>query len=138
MRHAMLIIGLVFFAGPQCFAEDKEKPALSGKWSKKEGQMQIVFPGKDSVKLYPHGDKLEIAIVCSYTIDKEGLVKAKITDFEGKDEIKEQIKNKYPAGFAFQFTWKTKGDAASLDNVDGKDAEGLKSHLEGEYVKTID
>jgi hypothetical protein len=134
----MLIIGFVIFAAPQCFADDKEKPALSGKWSRKEGHMRIEFTGKDAVTLYPHRDKADIAIVCKLAIDKEGVVKVKITEFEGKDEIKEQIKRRYPVGFEFQFTWKAKGDTALLDNVDGKDAEGLKSHLEGEYEKKVD
>jgi hypothetical protein len=36
----------------------------------------------------------------------------------------------------FQFKWKIEGDKAKLDDVDGKDVEQVKAHLEGEYAKT--
>lgn len=117
--------------------EAKDKPALSGTWTKKEGQMRIEFTGKDTMKLHPHGDKAEIAVVCKFTIDKEGLVKAKISELEGSAELKEKAKNVIPVGLEFQFQWKTKGGTATIENLDGKDAQGLKSHLEGDYESKV-
>lgn len=115
----------------------KDKPALSGTWTKKEGQMKIEFMDMGTMKLYPHGDKAEIAVVCKYSIDKEGLLKAKISELEGSAELKEKAKKAIPVGLEFQFQWKTKGGTATIENLDGKDAEGLKSHLEGEYETKI-
>jgi hypothetical protein len=113
---------------------DKDKPTASGSWLKKEGQLKIEFPDKGVIKIAPHGGD-EFVVVCSYTITKEGLVKAKITDLEGKDEIKEKAKARLPVGLEWSFTWKVKDDTATLDDVQGKEVELLKSHLEGEFAK---
>jgi hypothetical protein len=85
------------------------------------------------VKISPHGDSNVIAVICEYTVDKEGLVKAKITDFEGKDKLKEMVKEMLPVGTEFSFKWKVKDDTAKLDDLKGDKVEHLKSHLEGEY-----
>jgi hypothetical protein len=138
MRIAALAVGLLMLVNGIWAEEKKEAPALSGTSSKKEGQLKLEFTGKDVMKIHPHGDKAEIAFVCKYTIDKDGLLKAKITELEGKEEIKAKAKDRFPPGFEFQFQWKAKDDAATLDNVDGKDADGLKSHLEGEYARKMD
>src|SRR5262249_34692497 len=68
-------------------ADDKkdDKPALSGTWTKKDAELKIEFAEKDVVKFFLHGDNADklIAVVCAYTVEKEGLVKAKVTGFEG-------------------------------------------------------
>jgi RNA polymerase sigma factor (sigma-70 family) len=116
-------------------ADDKDAPTLKGVWVKKEGELKIDFSAKGVMKLYPHGENEVIVIVFDYTCDKDGLVKAKVTGFEGKDEVKKIIAEKLPVGTAFEFQWKAKGDAASVGEV--KDEKGkadlLKSHLEGEF-----
>src|SRR5262249_40211603 len=52
------------------------KPALSGAWGKKDGELKIEFLNKHVLKFVPLGDPAVIAIVCDYTVAKEGLVKA--------------------------------------------------------------
>lgn len=119
-------------------AEDKkDKSAVSGTWAKKDGQLKIEFVDKEVVKFYPHGDN-EFVVVCKFSIDKDGLVKAKITGLEGKDEIKEKAKGILPTGLEMNFTWRAKGDAATLDDLKGDNTEGLKSHLEGEFSRKSD
>jgi hypothetical protein len=113
--------------------KDKDKPALSGVWVLKGGETKIEFADKNVVKIAPHGDNNLIAVVCEYTVEKEGLVKAKITDFEGKDEVKEAVKEMLPLGTKFSFKWKLKDDTARLGDLKGDKVELLKSHLEGEY-----
>jgi hypothetical protein len=72
---AAAVIALVAFA-PAGWAEDKkEKPAVSGTWAKKDGQLKIEFVDKEVVKFYPHGDN-EFVVVCKYSINKDGSVKA--------------------------------------------------------------
>jgi hypothetical protein len=141
MRFQTVAITLVAFAAAAvpARAEDKKdaKPALSGTWAKKDGQLKIEFVDKEMAKFYPHGDK-EFVIVCKYSIDKDGLVKAKITDLEGKAEIKEKAKGSLPVGLEMSFSWQAKGDAATLDNLKGENTEGLKSHLEGEFSRKAD
>src|SRR5206468_3880423 len=105
--------------------------ALVGVWVQKDGEMKIEFADKDVMKLFPHGDNEVIIIVCSYALEKDQLVKAKITDLEGK--AKEKAKELLAPGLKFSFTWQVKNDTATLADVKSKDVELLKSHLEGKY-----
>jgi hypothetical protein len=116
-------------------ADDKKDPALSGVWALKGGEMKIEFAGKNTIKIFPHGDNDVIALICEYTFDKEERVKTKITGFEGKDEAKEAVKNILPIGTQFSFKWKVKDDTAKLEDIKGVQADHLKAHLEGEYSK---
>jgi hypothetical protein len=74
-----------------------------------------------------------ILVQCKYTVDKEGLVKAEVTELTGtaKDKVKEVV----PVGLKFSFTWKVKDDAATLSEVKGDNTEALKTHLEGDYAE---
>src|SRR5262245_39822860 len=94
----VLACGLLALAGPTATAGDKkgDKPALSGTWGKKDGEPKIEFADKGVVKIAPHGDGAVIAIVCDYTVEKEGLVKAKVTGFEGKEEVTKRVAEKVP------------------------------------------
>jgi hypothetical protein len=114
--------------------DGKDKPVLSGSWVKKEAELKIAFAGKDTLKIAPHGDETVIVILCDYKVEK-GEVKAKISGFEGKEELKKKVEEKLPVGTEFRFTWTVKDDSAKLDDLKGKDVELLKSHLEGEYEK---
>jgi uncharacterized protein (TIGR03067 family) len=111
----------------------REKSKLSGTWSKKAGELKIEFADQGVLKIVPHSDSAVIAIVCNYTVEKEGLVKVTITGFEGKEEVKKNVEEKLPVGLTFAFTWTVNGDAARLDVVMGDDIEALKSHLDGDF-----
>lgn len=131
MRCTLVALLTLAFAPAFARAADT-KPA--GTWKHKSAEMKLAFE-KDVLKLYPHGDKDVIVLVCKFTADKNGVIKAKITDFEGKEEFQEQVKKLFPAGFEFTFKLTVQKDNATLDDVQGKDTEGLKSRLEGEYEK---
>ena len=113
--------------------KDKDKPALSGVWMLKGGETKIEFSDKNVMTISPHGDSNVIAVICEYSVGKEGLVKAKITDFGGKDEAKKMVQEMLPVGTKFSFNWKVTDNAAKLDDLKGDEVEPLKSHLEGEY-----
>lgn len=117
-------------------AEDKKddtpKP-LTGVWMKKEGELKIEFVNKTALKISPHGKDDQILILCEYTPEKDGVVKAKVTGFEGKEEAKKAISAILPVGTAFTFKWKVNKGVATLDEVKGEKADTLKSHLEGEF-----
>jgi hypothetical protein len=115
--------------------DDKDRPSLSGAWVRKEGEVKLEFSDKDVLKIAPHGKEEVLLVLCKYTVGKEGVVKVKITDFEGKEEVKEKAKEKLPVGTEFSFTWKVKDDTATLGDLKGDDVELLKSHLEGDYDK---
>lgn len=133
LKYLAVFACVVLVAGAGASADDKDKAALSGTWSLKGGEAKIVFSDKDVMKIFPHGDSDVIVVVCSYAAEKDGVVKAKLTEFEGKDEVKEKIKDKLPLGTAFRFRWKVTGDTATLGDVKGDNVDLLKSHLEGEY-----
>jgi hypothetical protein len=116
-------------------AEDKkdDKPALSGTWALKGGELKIEFADKNVMKVFPHGKAEVLAILCSYSVGKDGLVKAKITELEG--EAKDKAKDHVPVGLEFNFKWKAKDDTAKLEDVKGENTDVFKSHMEGEYEK---
>ena len=99
-------------------ADDKkdDKPALTGKWERKEGELKLEFADKTVLKISPHGKDEIILFLCEYTTEKDGLVKVKITGFEGKPEAKDKAKERLPVGTEFSFKWKVKGDAARWMN----------------------
>jgi RNA polymerase sigma factor (sigma-70 family) len=115
--------------------EDKDKPAISGVWVLKDGEMKLDFSEKDRIAIFPHGENKVIVVNCEYTRDKDGVVKAKITGFDGKEEAKKIIMEKLPVGTEFTFKWKVKDDTATIGDVKGEKVELLKSRLEGDYTK---
>jgi hypothetical protein len=133
---AVLACAVLALAGLTASADEKKNDpaAPSGVWVLKGGETTIEFAGKDVMKLHPHGEKGGITIVCKYTA-KEGRVKGTVSDFEGKEEFKAKVKEILPVGLEFSFRWQAKGDAATLDELKGDKAEGLKSHLEGQYER---
>jgi hypothetical protein len=131
-RRALLVYAALILAGRAAPADDK--PKLSGSWEKKEGEMKLEFDG-DELTLYPHGDTVDFQLECSYAVEKDGLVRAKITRLGGRKEIVEKAKGVLPVGTEFKFKWKTEGDAATLDALEGKEIEHAKDRLEGAYVK---
>lgn len=116
-------------------ADDKDKPALSGAWAKKDAEPKLEFADGGSLAIYPHGDGLDFKVACSYTVAKDGLVTAKITGLEGKEEVVEKAKGALPVGLEFKFKWKVKGESATLDGLEGEGIGHAKDRLEGEYSK---
>lgn len=111
---------------------DGDKPALAGKWTMNNGETKIEFPEKNVLKIAPHGDTDVLLITCEYSLDKEGHIKAKITDLDGT--VKEKAKEVVPVGTEFRFKWTAKDKAAKLEDVKCDKADHLKAHLEGEYT----
>jgi hypothetical protein len=134
LRSVVSVCSLFIISFLSAWADDKkDKPTLSGVWAMKGGEMKMEFADKNVLKMAPHGDNKVITIICEYTAEKEGLVKAKVTDFEGKDEAKKAVKELLPVGSEFSFKWKVSDDTAKLEDIKGEKVEALKSHLEGEY-----
>jgi RNA polymerase sigma factor (sigma-70 family) len=122
-------------AAPTRAQEDKKQEApksLTGTWVKKEGELKIEF-AETEMRVYPHGENKVIVVICSYTREKDALVKAKITGFDGNEDAKKAIAEKIPVGTEFTFKWKANKDAATLEDVKCEKSELLKSHLEGEF-----
>jgi hypothetical protein len=115
-----------------------DKAALSGTWGKKDAELKIAFADKGVMKILLHGDNADklIAVVCECTVEKKGLVGARVSGFEGKEEIKKAVAEKLPVGLRFRFKWTAKGNAARLEDLTGdKVPEIFKTHLEGDFEK---
>ncbi len=131
---ALAACGVVLLSTLAALADEgKDAKSLSGSWEKKSGQVKFAFSDKDVMKIYPHGDQFGFAIVCKYSIEKDGRIKAKITDLDAKDEIKDKVKGVAPVGLEFNFKYEIKNDTVTLDDIKGENVDALKSHLEGEY-----
>src|SRR5262245_53374142 len=119
LRNALRLVVVLALVGPlgTTLADDKDRPALTGAWMKKGGEVRIEFSDKEVMKVYPHADREVLTIICKYTIEK-GRVQARITEHEGK--AREKVVEKLPVGFRFSFAWKAKGDTATLDDVKGE------------------
>lgn len=116
-------------------AEDKkdDKKALSGVWTKKDGETKIEFAEKKVLKISPHGKDEVILVLCEYELGKDNLVEVKITDFEGEDGAKKKFGMVLPVGTKFSFKWKAEKGTATLDELKGDEIERFKSHFEGTF-----
>jgi hypothetical protein len=132
---AVLACAAMVLAGLSVAADDKAEAAPSGVWVQTGGEHKIEFADKGVMKIHPHGDKVQLAIVCKCTAGKDGVVKAKVTEIEGKEDVKNKVKEVVPVGLEFSFKWQVKDDKAMLDDLKGDKTEVLKSHLEGKYDK---
>ena len=113
-----------------------DKVAVSGIWRKKNAELTIEFAENDVMRIAPHGDGVAIAIVCDYTAEKEGPVKATVARIEADDEeVRKKVEGHVPVGLVFRFRWNAKDDSAKLDEVQGDNVDALKSHLEGDFEK---
>jgi hypothetical protein len=137
LRGAALACSVLALAGLSASAGDKKdgkaKPALTGVWVLKGGEMKLEFCDKDVLKLSPHGDSDVVVVVCRYKVEKDKRVKSRVTELEGK--AKEKAREVIPVGLEFSFTWQVKDGIATLGDVKGKKVELLKSHLEGQYER---
>jgi hypothetical protein len=133
-RNWMAVVAVIGLGGSPLAAADKKdaKPTLSGVWAQKGG-MRITFD-KDVMKVSPHGDNEVVVLVCKYTVEKGGVVKAKVTDVEAADDIKAKVRETVPDGLEFTFKWEAKDGKATLDDVTGEKSDGIKARLEGEYT----
>jgi hypothetical protein len=135
-RRTLLGYAALVLVGSRVRADDKsDKPTLSGSWGKKDSEPTLEFTREGELAIYPHGDSNAIKIECSYTLSKEGLVKAKVKDIDAPEKVVEQVKNVVPIGLEFEFNWKADGDKATLEGMEGKDVDHIKARLEGEYAK---
>ena len=112
-----------------------DKPALGGVWVRKEGEMKLDFTEKDVLTLTPHGENKVVVLQCECSLNKEGVVKAKITDISGKEAAVKMIKEKLPLGTEFSFKWTVKDGSSTLEDLKGEKIELFKSLLEGEFEK---
>ena len=126
---------VVLFATGLALAEDKkEAPKLSGSWAREADGTEIKFTFKEktlevSVKNGDNG----MTATADYTIDKDSVLKAKVT----KVEEKGSFPAKPNEGFEFSFKITIKDKKAKIEDFKSEH-EGAKDVVEGEYEKKVD
>jgi hypothetical protein len=128
-----LVLMIAFASRADAEQDPKDAPALSGTWLREANglDLKIEFAGKDTLKIAVFGGDNGVIVTSKYTVDKDGLVKAKITDVE----MKGTFPAKPPKGLEFSFQWKVKGDTATLDNIKGEGLDDARPVFEGDYQK---
>ena len=128
LRSVISGLALVLLLGPSR-ADDKTDTVS---WERESNGIDMrVDMGKDKLKMAAFGGENGVIVTCKMTIDKEGLVKATITDVEEKGTFP----NKPKVGLEFSFKWKVDGDKATLSDLTGEGLDDAKPVVEGEYKK---
>ena len=125
---AALALGLVSTA----YAEDKkDAPKLAGTWVREADGIELAFQfvGDDVVKVSVTAGDNGIVSTCKYTVGKDGVISAKITDVKEKGTFP----SKPPVGLEFKCKFTIAGKTAKLTDFESEKAEGAKDVLEGEY-----
>ena len=114
-------------------ADDKKDPKEKYvSWERESNGFDLKFDfGKDKLKLNVFNGENGVIVTCKTTIDKNGLVKATVTEVEEKGTFPQKPKK----GLEFSFVWKIEGDKATLSDLMGEGVEEAKPLAEGEYKK---
>jgi hypothetical protein len=68
-------------------------------------------------------------------LKKDALVQAKVTGFEGKEDVQKKVQEHLPVGREFSFRFTVKGDTATLADLKGEGIDAFKTHVEGDFEK---
>ena len=132
-------LGVLLLAVGVALAEDqkdekKDAPKLSGNWVREADGHVIKFTFEEkSLKIAVNVGENGMTATADYTVDKEGVLKAKVTKVEEKGEFPA----KPPKGFEFSFKIAVKDKKATIDDFKSE-IEGAKGVVEGEYEKKTD
>lgn len=122
---------LVLIAGVALAEDKKESPKLSGTWAKDAdgAEIKFKFEEKTLTITVAAGDN-GMTATADYTVDKDGVVKAKVT----KVEEKGSFPAKPAKGFEFSMKVAVKDKKATVSDFKSEHEEA-KAAVEGEYVK---
>jgi hypothetical protein len=130
----LIAFAMVVTAAGLAAAQEKkdDTPTLSGLWVKESGDFELAmkFDKETYTTSVKTGDS-SIVVTSKYTVDKDGKVKAEVT------EVKETggFPQKPEKGTKFTFTFKidAKAKTAKLSDFEMPGAEGAKDVVEGDY-----
>jgi len=119
-------IALTLLAGPVA-AQDKKTT-----WEREMNGVALTFEfGKDTLKVTAMQGDNGTEFTCKTTTDKNGVVKATVTESTEKGNFPPTPKK----GFEFSFKWKVDGDTATISEFKWEGLEEAKDIVEGEYKK---
>jgi hypothetical protein len=113
-------------------ADDKDSKEKLVAWERESNGFDLKLEfGKDILKVNVFNGENGVIVTCKAKIDKEGMVKATVTDVEEKGNFPQKPKK----GLEFSFTWKVEGDKGTMSDLKGEGVEEAKAIAEGEYKK---
>jgi hypothetical protein len=115
-------------------AEDKRdsKEEKLVAWERESNGIDLKLEfGKEILKVNVFSGENGVIVTCKATIDKNGMVKATVTEVEEKGNFPSKPKT----GLEFSFTWKVEGNTGTLSDLKGEGVEEAKAIAEGEYKK---
>jgi len=136
VRSVIALLALVVVTAT-AGADDKVKKPL-GTWVRENGDNKMTFVIKDD-KLTGtlHTGNGDLIVQTTYEVDKDSVLKAKITKVE-KNDIGAQVEE----GHTFTFKFKIADGTMTISDLKDKDGndpgDGPKSLVEGEYKKEKD
>jgi hypothetical protein len=125
------LISLVGSSAADDKKDPKDKPALVS-WERESNGIDLKLDvGKDVLKVHVFSGENGMIATCKMTVDKDGLVKATVTEVEEKGNFPAKPK----VGFEFSFKWKVDGETATLSDLMGEGVADAKALAEGDYKK---
>ena len=131
---AVLAATSVAIAAPRADEKDKE---LTGTYTRKADQLdlKIVFKKDKMMEFHVAVGDAGCVMTAKYTRDKDGTVKAEVTEFEKKGDFPVEKEK----GYKFSFKWVVKDGKGMLTELKGDDiADEQKQAVEGEYESKSD
>ena len=111
--------------------DSKDKSAVVS-WERETNGIDLKLDvAKDTLKIHVFAGENGAIVSCKMTADKDGMVKAKITEVEEKGSFPAKPK----IGTEFTFKWKVDGDKATLSEFTAEGLDEAKPIMEGEYSK---
>jgi hypothetical protein len=133
-------LALSAFALAAVAAPDKEKDTpkeLSGTYTKKAGDLdlKLVFKKDHVMEFHVTVGDAGCVMTSKYTRDKDGTIKAEVTNFEKKGDFP-VTKDK---GYQFTFKWEPGEKSGKLSELKGDDIQDeQRQAVEGEYEAKSD
>ena len=124
-------VALALLAGSSP-AQDKKDKDKSPAWEHEANGVTLKLEfGKDTLKLTVFQGENGFIATCKTTTDKDGVVKATVTESTEKGNFPPTPKK----GFEFSFKWKVTEDTGTLSDLKGEGLDDVKTTVEGEYRK---
>lgn len=132
----MRTLALALLAAVVAQADDKKVPTLpTGSWTHEAEGFEIRFTfKKEELKITAKNGENSAAVTCKCEIDKEGMIKATITEVKTKGELPGAPK----ADNVLNFKFTVDGKKAKLSDFKSADLDHAKAVLEGDYESKSD
>lgn len=110
--------------------DEKKVAAPTGTWTRSAEGLEVSFAfKKETLTIGVAGGGNGITVKAKYTVEKDGSIKATITDVEEKGDFP----NKPAKGLEFTFKFEIDGKKAKLTDFKAEGAEAAKPVVEGDY-----